>query len=161
MDNAGEKNHLARCCDENEMGIKFEYTAPGTPQQNGVVERVFVTLISRGRAMMNYAGFTVKKRQEMWCEAAKTATMLDNVMVQEKDGKPSHTKFYGEDPKYAKYLRTFDEIGVTAISSNKVGRTKLDPRGHISMFVGYSLNHPADTYCFINLSTKRTFTAEM
>ena len=127
MDNAGENKMLARCCDQNEMGIKFEYTAPGTPQQNGVVERVFVTLIGRGRAMMNHAGFTVKKRQEMWCEAAQTTTMLDNVLVQEKGGKPPHTKFYGEDPKYAKYLRTFGEIGVTAISSNKVGRTKLDP----------------------------------
>ena len=121
MDNAGESKMLARCCDENEMGIKFECTAPGTPQQNRVVERVFVTLIGRGRAMMNYAGFTVKKRQEMWCEAAQTAMMLDNVMVQETDGKPPHTKFYGEDPQYAKYLRTFGEIGMTAISSNKVG----------------------------------------
>ena len=97
--------------------------------------------------MMNYAGFTVKKRQEMWCEAAETAMMLDNVMVQEKDGKPPHMKFYGEDPKYAKYLRTFGEIGMTTISSNKVGRTKLDPRGCISTFVGYSLDHPVDTYC--------------
>ena len=146
---------LARCCDENEMGIKFEYTAPGTPQRNRVVERAFLTLIGRGRAMMNHARFTVKKRQEMWCEAAQTATMLDHVLVQEKGGKPPHTKFYGEDPKYAKYLRTFGEIGMTAISSNKVGRTKLDPRGQISMFVGYSLDHPADTYHFINLSTKR------
>ena len=25
------------------------------------------------------------------------------------------------------------------------------------MFVGYSLNHPGDTYCFINLKTKRVF----
>ena len=74
--------------------------------------------------MMNYAGFTANKRQEMWCEAAQTAMMLDNVMVQEKDRKPSHVKFYSEDPKYAKYLRTFGEIGMTAISSNKVGRTK-------------------------------------
>ena len=65
-----------------------------------------------------------------------------------------NTNFYGEDPKYAKYLRTFGEIGVTAISSNKVAMTKLDPRGIISMFVGYSLNHPADSYHFINLSTK-------
>ena len=63
------------------MGIKFEYTALGTPMQNGVVERAFVTLIGRGRAMMSYAGFTVKKRQEMWCETAQTATMPDNVMV--------------------------------------------------------------------------------
>ena len=97
----------------------------------------------------------MKKRQEMWCEAAQTATMLDNVLVQGKGGKPPHTKFYSEDPKYAKYLRIFGEIGVTAKSSNKIARTKSDPRRRISMFVGYSLNHPADTCCFINLSTKR------
>ena len=107
--------------------------------------------------MMPYAGFTVKKRQEMWCEAAQTATMLDNDMVQEKDRKPPHMKFYGEDPKYGKYHTIFGEIGMTAISStpNKVGRTKLDPRGCISMFVGFSLDHPAEIYHFINLSTKR------
>ena len=52
---------------------------------NGVVERAFVTLIGRGRAMMNHTRFPVKKRQEMWCEAAQTATMLDNVLVQEKE----------------------------------------------------------------------------
>ena len=63
--------------------------------------------------------------------------------------------FYGEDPKYAKYVRTFGEIDMTAISSNKVGKTKLDPRGCINMFVGYSLDHPADTCHFINLSTER------
>ena len=100
--------------------------------------------------MTNYAGLTVKKRQEMWCEAAQTAMMLDNVMVQEKDGKPPHTKFYGEAPEYSKYLRTFGEIGMAAISSNKVGRTQVDPRGCISMFVRYSLDHPAGTHCFIN-----------
>ena len=65
----------------------------------------------------------------MWYEAAQSATMLDIVLVQEKGGKPHHTKFYGEDPKCAKYLRIFGEIGVTAISSNNVGRNKLDPRG--------------------------------
>ena len=79
--------------------------------------------------MMNYARFTLKKRQEMLCEAAQTAMMLDNVMVQEKGRKPPHTKFYGEDPKYAKYHRTFGKIGMTAMSSNKIGRTKLYPRG--------------------------------
>ena len=93
----------------------------------------------------------------MWHEAAKTATMLDNDTVQEKDRKPPHMKFYGEDPKYGKYLTAFGEIGMTAISStpNKVGRTKLDPRGCISMFVGFSQDHPAEIYHFINLSTKR------
>ena len=94
MDNAGENKMLVKSCDQNEMGIKLEYTAPGTPQQNGVVERAFVTLIGRGRAMMNHARFTAKKRQEMWCEAAQTATMLDNVLVQGKGDKPPHTKLY-------------------------------------------------------------------
>ena len=42
MDNAGENKMLAKSCDQNEMGIKFEYTAPGTPQQNGVIERALV-----------------------------------------------------------------------------------------------------------------------
>ena len=125
MDNAGENKMLEKSSDQNEMGIKFEYTAPGTPQQNGVVERAFVTLIGNGTAMMNHARFTVKKRQDMWCEAAQTATMLDNVLVQEEGGNQPHSKFYSEDPKYAKYLRTFGEIGVTSISSNKIARTKL------------------------------------
>ena len=105
--------------------------------------------------MINHNRFTVKKRQEMWCEAAQTASMLDTVLVQGKGDKPHHTKLHSEDPKYAKYVRTFGEIGVTAISSNEVARTKLDPRGRISMFMEYSLNHLADTYHFINLSTKR------
>ena len=65
----------------------------------------------------------------MWYEAAQTATMLDIVLVQEKGGKPHHTTFYDEDHKCAKYLRIFGEIRVTAISSNNVGRTKVDPRG--------------------------------
>ena len=61
-DNAGENKVLERESDKKELGIIFEYTAPGTPQQNGVVERAFVTLMGRARAMMNHAGFTMAKR---------------------------------------------------------------------------------------------------
>ena len=71
----------------------FEYTAPGTPQQNGVVERAFVTLMGRARAMMNHAGFTIAKRQQLWCEAAQTATMLDNILVQDSAKSPAFTQF--------------------------------------------------------------------
>ena len=31
--------------DQQNLGIKSEFTAPGTPQQNSVVERKFPTLI--------------------------------------------------------------------------------------------------------------------
>ena len=59
-DNAGENQVLETESEENELGIIFEYTAPGTPQQNGVVERAFVTVMGRARAMMNHAGFTME-----------------------------------------------------------------------------------------------------
>ena len=72
-DNAGENKVLERESDKNELGIIFEYTAPGTPQQNGVVETAFVTVMGRPRAMMNHAGFTMAKRQQLWCEASQTA----------------------------------------------------------------------------------------
>ena len=42
---------------QQNLGIKLEFTAPGTPQQNSVVERKFSTLIGGARAMMTNAGF--------------------------------------------------------------------------------------------------------
>jgi transposase InsO family protein len=81
LDNSGENTSLEERCKVEGLGIRFEYTAPGTPQQNGVVERAFATLIARGRAMMNHAGFTMKKRKSLWCEAANTATAIDNLLV--------------------------------------------------------------------------------
>ena len=104
-DNAGENKALEKESDKKELGIMFEYTAPGTPHQNGVVERVFVTVMGRARAMMNHAGFTMAKRQQLWCEAAQTATMLDNILVQGSAKSPPFTQFFGVDAKYAKHLR--------------------------------------------------------
>ena len=43
--NAGEKRALEIVCIDKEVGIVFEYTAPGTPQQNGIVERAFATML--------------------------------------------------------------------------------------------------------------------
>ena len=57
-DNAGENKKLEEKCDADGLGIIFEYTATGTPQQNAYVERAFPTLMGRARAMMNFAGFT-------------------------------------------------------------------------------------------------------
>ena len=140
-DNAGDNKVLERESDKKELGIIFEYTAPGTPQQNGVVERAFVTVMGRSRAMMDHAGFTMSRRQQLWCEAAQTATMSDNILVQESARSPPFTQFFGEDAKYAKYLRVYGETCVVADTDNKVGRTKIDPRGKISSFVGYSTQH--------------------
>ena len=50
---------------QQNLGIKFEFIAPGTPQQNSVVERKFPTLMGRARAMMTHAGFYDYFRKEI------------------------------------------------------------------------------------------------
>ena len=135
--------------------MSFEYTAPGTLQQNGVVERAFVTVMGRARVMMNHAGFTMAKRQQLWCEAAQTATLLDNILVQDSAKSPPVTQFFGVDAKYAKHLSVFGEMCVVADTDNNVGRTKIDPRGKISLFAVYGTQHAGDVYRLLNPKTSR------
>ena len=44
---------------------------------------------------------------------------------------------------------------VVADTDNKVGRTKIDPGGKISLFVGYSTQHAGDVYRLLNPETSR------
>ena len=44
---------------------------------------------------------------------------------------------------------------VVADTNNKAGRTKIDPRGKISLFVGYSTQHAGDVYRLLNLKTNK------
>ena len=81
--------------------------------------------------------------------------MLDNILVQESAKSPPSTQFFGVDAKYAKHLRVFGEMCVVADTDNKVGRTKIDPRGKISLFVGYSTQHAGDVNRLLNPKTSR------
>ena len=81
LDNSGENRSLQKECDKANMGITFEFTAPGTPQQNSMVERRIPALMGRARAMLIQAGIESKYKGEFWCEVISTATKLDNIMV--------------------------------------------------------------------------------
>jgi hypothetical protein len=84
LDNSGENMKFQELMVKNNYGnVKFEFTAPRTPQQNGVVERAFATLLGRMRAMMSSAGLTKNLRGLLWAECARTATMLENSMQDE------------------------------------------------------------------------------
>lgn len=91
-DNTGENLCAKKVFEAENMRINFEFTARGTPQQNGVVERVFQTLYNRVRAMLNGGGFEDEMRQLLWVECANTATMLENMTVR-KEGKSAFEKF--------------------------------------------------------------------
>ena len=105
--------------------------------------------------MMNHAGFTMAKRQQLWCEAAQAATLLDNMLIQDSAKSPPFTQFFGVDAKYAKLLKVFGEMCVVADTNNKVGRTRIDPRGKISLFIGYTTQHAGDVYRLLNPKTSR------
>ena len=152
LDNSGEKRSLQKECDKQNLGAIFEFTAPGTPQQNSVVERRIPTLVGRARAMLIQAGINSKEKGEFWCEVISTATNLDNIMVRPDT---PYTLFYNKDAKFMKHLRSFGEMAVVAIHEGKTMRSKLDNRGKTCMFVGYADDHSGDVYRFLNIHTKR------
>ena len=53
------------------------------------------------------------------------------------------------------HLRVFGEVCVVEDTDNKVGRTKIDPRGKISLFVGYNTQHAGDVYRLLNPKPSR------
>ena len=120
-----------------------------------MVETAFVTVLGMARAMIYHAGFKMAKRQQLWCEAAQTATLLGNILVQDSAKSPPLDRVCGVDVKYAKHLRVLVEMFVVADTDNQVGRLKIDPRGKISLFVGYSIQHAGDGYRHLNPKTSR------
>ena len=65
-DNAGENKKMEEMCINQDLGVKFEYTAVGTSQQNGRLERKFATLYGRIRSMMIDTGVEEEMRQNSW-----------------------------------------------------------------------------------------------
>jgi hypothetical protein len=81
-DNAGEnKRLLAEVEKSATLKVKFEITAPNTPQQNGKIERQFATMWDKVRAMLNAAKLPWKIRNKLWAQCAKHCTDLENILV--------------------------------------------------------------------------------
>ena len=74
LDNSGENRSLQREYDKLNLGISFEFTAPGTPQQNSGPERGKPTLMGRARGMMIKARLNQQDKRNFCCEVISTAT---------------------------------------------------------------------------------------
>ena len=154
LDYSGENRKLQAKTNQQNIGIKFKFTAPGTPQQNSVVERKLPTLMGKARPMMTHAVVDDYFTKKFQCEAVSTATKLDNMMVRHMGGKPPYYMFFSEPPKYRKHLRIFGETAVVANYERKSTRTKIEPTGKVGMFVGYADDHAGDVYRFIHFKTQ-------
>ena len=105
--------------------------------------------------MIIEAGFSQQDKRKLWCEVVSTATKLDNIIIRKDRTKSPHTLFYNEEAGYRKYLRSFGEMAVIAISDGKKMRSKLDTRGRTGIFVGFADDHAGNVYRFINIQTKK------
>ena len=103
LHNSGENRSLQKECDKANLGITFEFTAPGTPQQNSMAERRIPTVMGRATAMLIQAGIESKYNREIWCEVISTATKLDNIMVRPERTNPSHIALWGRCKVYKKF----------------------------------------------------------
>jgi hypothetical protein len=156
LDNSGENKYFHQMIIKSECNIKFEFTAPGTPQQNGKVERAFATLFGKTRSMLNAARINIPLRKELWPNCAKLSVQLENVIVKEKYQQSAAEMVYGTNPKWISKMITFGEMAIIARHSNKKIRSILADRGNTVMFVEYSNIHVKDVNQFINIATKKT-----
>ena len=121
------KSFLKKC------GIRSEFTAAYSPQQNGVSERLNRTLVEAARSMLSHAGLG----NIYWAEAVATATYLHNRMVSTalKIGETPYLLWYGEKPNL-KHIRVFGCVVYTHIPDRN--RKKLDKKAQKLRFIGYT-----------------------
>ena len=121
-DNAGENKKMEEACDKLGLGTKFKYTAVGTPQQNGRIERKCATLYGRVRSMMIDAGVKEELRQKLLAEAANMCVDLNNILVNNKRDRSAYHAFYkiSKDPDYVNHLRQFGEVKFVLKRGSKI-----------------------------------------
>ena len=112
-----------------EQGIIRETTAPGTPRQNGVAERMNQTLIGGARTLLHHSGMTTG----FWAEAIAVA--VHSINCAPRKGLGWRTPFellYGRIPDIS-YFQTF---GCRAWVYNDKGK-KWDAKSKLMIFIGY------------------------
>ncbi|KAL8097413.1 hypothetical protein AgCh_030516 [Apium graveolens] len=127
-------------------GIKQEFSAPGTPQQNGVVERKNRTLIEAARTMLEEA----KLPTYFWDEAVQTACFTQNATLINKHGKTPYVMVKKKKPNL-KYFHVFG-CNCFVLKTHPEQLSKFDLKADKGIFVGYPLSTKA--FRVYNLRTK-------
>ncbi|GJW45893.1 retrovirus-related pol polyprotein from transposon TNT 1-94 [Tanacetum coccineum] len=131
----------------NANGITHNFSAPRTPQSNGVVERKNRTLQEMSRTMLNEQLLP----QKFWCNAVDTSTyILNRILIRVILGKTPYELLRGRKPTLD-YFRVFGSK--CFILNTKDYLTKFDPKSYEGVFLGYSQNSKA--YIILNKHTRK------
>ncbi|KAL2254166.1 UNVERIFIED_CONTAM: Retrovirus-related Pol polyprotein from transposon TNT 1-94 [Sesamum indicum] len=128
-DNGGEYNSegIKNYCADH--GIRMQKIIPGTPQQNGVAERMNRTLNERARCMRLKSGLP----KMFWADAVNTAAFLINRGPSVPLNNRIPEEVWSGKKVDLSFLRTF---GCSAYILND-DRTKLDAKSIKCTFIGY------------------------
>ncbi|GKB16370.1 retrovirus-related pol polyprotein from transposon TNT 1-94 [Tanacetum coccineum] len=131
----------------NANGITHNFSAPRTPQSNGVVKRKNRTLQEMSRTMLNEQSLP----QKFWCNAVDTSTyILNRILIRAILGKTPYELLRGRKPTLD-YFRVFGSK--CFILNTKDYLTKFDPKSYEGVFLGYSQNSKA--YIILNKHTRK------
>ncbi|KAK1609161.1 hypothetical protein QYE76_032834 [Lolium multiflorum] len=130
----------------SDEGIRHQYSAAYTPQQNGVAERKNRTLLDMARSMMA----EYKSRYNFWAEAISTACHSSNRLYLRKGlNKTPYEILTGNKPNIS-YFKVF---GCKCFYKIKgVRLSKFAPKALEGIFVGYGAE--SHTYRVFDISSK-------
>ncbi|GKE92981.1 retrovirus-related pol polyprotein from transposon TNT 1-94 [Tanacetum coccineum] len=130
-------------CDKH--GIYHNFSAPRTPQSNGVVERKNRTLQEMSRTMLNEQFIP----QRFWCHAVETAAyILNRVLIKKTINKTPYGILRGRKPSL-EYFRVFGcKCIITKLLENPTSNDSIFYNG---IFLGYSQTSKA--YIVLNKET--------
>ncbi|KAJ9544570.1 hypothetical protein OSB04_024277 [Centaurea solstitialis] len=114
------------------VGITHNFSAPRTPQQNGVVERKNWTLVEAARTMLNASGLPLT----FWAKAVSTACYTQNrSLVVKRFEKTPYQLLYNRRPNI-KFFHVFGCKCFVLNDREPVG--KFDPKGDSAIFIDYA-----------------------
>ncbi|KAL8105967.1 hypothetical protein AgCh_029688 [Apium graveolens] len=123
-----KSKNFEKCCDE--VGIDRHYTAPYSPQQNGVVKRRNRTIVAMARSFL-------KEKQlpgELWGEAARHSVyVLNRLPTRALSGKTPYEVWSGSKPDIG-HIRIFGCIA--HMKQPGVHLRKLDDRSKATVYLG-------------------------
>lgn len=145
-DHGGEFENQAFDQFLQEQGIRRQFAAPRTPQENGIVERKNRTLQETARAMMHYNNVETR----FWAEAVSTACYIINRVYVKPGTKTTPYEIWrGKTPNLS-HLHIF---GCTCyILNDREHLGKFDSRSDEGVFLGYSTQSMA--YRVYNKTTR-------
>jgi len=116
------------------MGILHNFSAPRTPQQNGVVERKNRSLEELARTMISESSLP----KYFWADAVSTSCyVMNRVLIRPILKKTPYELFNGRKPNI-NHLRVFG-CSYFVLNNGKENLGKFDEKADHGIFIGYSL----------------------